>query len=191
LGRIDPDGRLDSNADWLRKRIWGTNAASVYDDGERKEGDEKKEKTNKDLPALEIGGTNWYGITNEANNRVRALANAVDKNAPKILNYLSFGLLLFSPGASAISNYVATAWTIKNDSETGDFTNTAVSTTSLILSSYPSEGVRFGIQAGQILYDNGYFQNSSGVPEYLRPTFEGRNDKKYLELYRLLGNYGF
>jgi hypothetical protein len=43
LGRIDPDGKLDNNSTWLRKKIWGSDAASVYE-GESKEGDEKKDK---------------------------------------------------------------------------------------------------------------------------------------------------
>ena len=81
---------------------------------------------------------------------------------------------------------------VKNDMKTGDFTNSAVSiTTSFIATKSSNELIQFGAAAGQVLYDNGYFQNSGGTPEYLKPTVQGKNDKKYLEMHRSLGNYGY
>lgn len=104
---------------------------------------------------------------------------------------MSLELLPFAPEVSAALNYISTAWTIKNDLKTGDYSNTAVTITSFIISSYPSETVRFGVQSGQVLYDAGYFQQNSGTPEYLRNTIEGKNNQKYLELYHSLGNFGY
>ena len=54
-----------------------------------------------------------------------------------------------------------------------------------------NEVIQFGAAAGQVLYDNVNFQNTGGTPEYLKPTVQEKNDKKYLNMYRSLGNYGY
>jgi len=145
----------------------------------------------KEMPEPKLGAKTYTEITQDASNRVEALGNAIDNGVPKVLDVASLALLPVAPEVSAVLSYISTAWTIKNDMKTGDFTNTGVSATTLILSSSPSKAFRFGVQAGQVLYDNGYFQKGSATPQNIKDAMQGKNLKKDLERYRALGNYGF
>ena len=87
-------------------------------------GDEKykrKEKSEagspKELPSLEVGGTNYYELTQDASNRMNDLGKYVDENMPVALDAAAL-VATATPGAQPLAiglSAVSTAWTFKNE----------------------------------------------------------------------------
>ncbi|MBS4034929.1 MAG: RHS repeat-associated core domain-containing protein [Ignavibacterium sp.] len=179
LKYVDPDGREAVKAD-------------PDDPEENRFAGKPINNTPKDLSAdnYKLGDKNAVEITKDASNRVSAIGNAIDKNAPKVLNSLSLVLLPVAPQASLVLSTFATAWTAKNDLNTGDFDNSAVSILTTTLSMSKSEAVIYGAQGTQVLYDFGCFQKSE-IPKSIQKEINGTNFKEQIERYRKLGNYGF
>ncbi|MDP2363044.1 MAG: RHS repeat-associated core domain-containing protein [Ignavibacteria bacterium] len=176
----------------------GMEAVEVYpDDPERKNKLHPFEKRSiGELKILtgdefKLGSKNAVDIANDLSERSTKLVNAVDNNMPKVLDITSFVLLPFAPEASLVISYASTGWTIKNDSKTGDFNSSVISTVTSILSTISkSESVIYGVQAFQVL-QNFIRPIQTDIRENLQKEIRGDNYRDQLRIYKELGNYGY
>ena len=138
---------------------------------------------------IKVGNKSAGEIIANVSERSSKLISAVDYNMPTILDGTALVLLPVVPSLSALLSTVSTAWTVKNDTKTGDFTNTKVSMgTQAISFVTKSPNIKFGVQAYQVLYDvNGPIDNT--IRESL--IKEIRGNKNQLEEYKKFGNYGY